>query len=324
MVALMAEVSNRLDVRLRPVLRLAAQQAGVVSRRQLYALGLSRGEVRAHVRARRWRRAGAHAVAVHCGPLPLEARWWAAVLEGGPRAYLDGVSALLAAGLQQYHQTTIRVSVPKGARIQRRRRGHVDLRETRRWRADDVVEATGVPRSRPAVAAVRGALWAATDRQATLILTMTVQQGLCRVDDMAAEMLRIRRDKRRALVHEVLIDLAGGVRSLGELDMVRGCRERGIPAPDLQVVRRSSAGSYYLDARWRRLGVVVEVDGIQHAWIQNVVDDAIRHNAIATSSDLVLRLPVLGLRVCPEVFFDQIRDALTARGWAPVDGTRIA
>jgi very-short-patch-repair endonuclease len=303
-----------LDERLAPVMAQAASQAGVVSRGQLYALGLSRGEVRAHLRARRWRRVGRHALAVHCGPLPPESRWWAAVLEGGPRAHLDGVSALVAAGLRNFTPATVRVSVPKGARIQRRRRDQIDLRETRRWRAEDVVDG-GVPRSRPAVAAVRAALWATSDRQAALLLTMTIQQGLCRVEEVAHEMLRIRRDRRRLLIHGLLIDLAGGVRSLGELDMVRGCRERGLPGPDLQVVRRTRSGSYYLDARWRQWGVVVEVDGIQHAWVENIVDDAIRHNAVATSSDLVLRLPVLGLRVCPDVFFEQIRDALCLRGW---------
>lgn len=320
----MSPVRKTLDQRLAPVMAQAAGQAGIVSRRQLYALGLTRGEVRAHLRARRWRGVGRHAVAVHCGPLPPEARWWAAVLEGGPRAHLDGASALVASGLRNFTPTTVRVSVPKGARIQRRRRDQVDLRETRRWCAEDVLGDGGVPRSRPAVAAVRAAMWAASDRQAALLLTMTVQQGLCRAKDIAQEMLRIRRDRRRPFIHAVLIDLAGGVRSLGELDMVRGCRERGLPAPDLQVVRRTRSGSYYLDARWRQWGVVVEVDGIQHAWVENLVDDAIRHNAVATSSDLVLRLPVLGLRVCPDVFFEQIRDALRLRGWHPAGLQRTA
>jgi very-short-patch-repair endonuclease len=303
-----------LAARLAPVEDVATGQAGVVSRRQLYERGITRAEVRAHVRARRWRPVGRHAVATHGGPLPPQARWWAAVLEGGPRAFLDGASALVASGLRGFTPESIRVSVPKGARIQRRRHADVDLRETRRWRADDVIT-TGIPRSRPAVAAVRAALWASSDRQAELVLAMAVQQGLCRVEDLATEMLAVRRDRRRALVHRILIDLDGGVRSLGELDLVRGCRDRGLPPPELQSVRRTRTGNYYLDARWPRWGVVVEVDGIQHGWVQNVVADAIRHNAIATSEDLVLRLPVLGLRLCPDDFFAQIADALAARGW---------
>ena len=309
----MVEQRRTLEQRVAPVLAIAERQSGVVSRSQVYGLGMTRAEVRAHIRARRWRSVGRHAVAVHCGPLPPRARWWAALLEGGPRAYLDGASALVASGLKGFTTDRIRVSVPKGARIRRRRSGEVDLRETRRWCPDDIID-VGIPRSRPAVAAVRAALWASSDRQATLVLTMVVQQGLCRVEDLAEAMIRVRRDRRRSLVHGILIELAGGVRSLGELDLVRGCRERGLPEPELQVLRRTRAGSYYLDARWRTWGVVVEVDGIQHGWVQNVVDDAIRHNAIATGSDLVLRMPVLGLRVCPDAFFDQVAEALRARG----------
>ena len=310
----MADRRRTLEKRLAPVLAIAEQQSGVVSRRQLYERGMSRAEVRAHIRARRWRGVGRHAVAVHCGPLPPESRWWAAVLEGGPRAHLDGASALVASGLKNFTVDKIRVSVPKGARIRRRRTGEVDLRETRRWRAEDII-GTGIPRTRPAVAAVRAAMWATSDREATLVLTMAVQQGLCRVEHLAEAMMPVRRDKRRGLIHTLLIDLAGGVRSLGELDLVRGCRERGLPAPELQVVRRMRSGSYYLDARWEAWGVVVEVDGIQHGWVQNVVAEAIRHNAIATSSDVVLRIPVVGLRVCPDAFFEQIAEALRARGW---------
>lgn len=250
------------------------------------------------------------------GPLTLEAEQWAAVLEGGPRAFLDGPAALVAAGLEHYSVERLRVSVPKGARIQRRRNDRADLRETRRWRADDVVSGCGVPRARPAVAAVRAALWARSDRQATLLLMMPVQQGLCRVEELVAEFLRVRRHRRRALIHAVLNDMAGGVRSLGELDVVRGCRDRGLPTPDQQQVRRTKNGTCYLDLRWRRYAVVLEIDGIQHSWVQSVVGDALRHNSIAVSGDVVLRLPVLGLRLCPDEFFAQVEEALRGQGWS--------
>ena len=78
--------------------------------------------------------------------------------------------------------------------------------------------------------------------------------------------------------------------------MLRGCRERGIPEPAGQSVRRTSAGSYHLDFRWSRWRVALEVDGIQHAWAEQLVGDALRHNSIALTGDVVLRLPVLGLR----------------------------
>lgn len=292
---------------------MATKQAGVVSRTQIYELGITRGEVRANIRADRWRAFGRHCVCVHTAPLTDQARWWAAVLEGGPRAYLDGAAALIAAGLERYTVEVIRVSVPRGARI-RHRGSSVDVRQTRRWNASDVI-VSGVPRSRPAVAAIRAALWAVSDRQATLLLTMAVQQGLTTPAQLTKEVLTVRRDKRRGLVHAVILELAGGIRSLNELDVVRGCRERGLPEPDKQVLRRTPTGTYYLDFRWSHWALVVEVDGIQHAWIENVVADALRHNSVALGDDTVLRLPVLGLRLCPDDFFAQIGRALLNAGW---------
>ncbi|RLV50877.1 DUF559 domain-containing protein [Nocardioides mangrovicus] len=299
----------------RRALRLAEQQVGVVSRRQLYGLGVTRGEVRAHVRAQRWRRVGTQSVAVHLGPLPVEARRWAAVFEAGPRAMLDGLSALEAAGLQHVTSPLVRVSVPRGAKVRpgHGRRWGFDIRQTRRWSADDL-EATGIPRTQPAVAAVRAALWARSAKEAALVLTTTVQQRLAVADDLGREALRIRRDRRRGLVLAVVMDLVGGVESLGELNVVRECRRRGIPPPSRQVVRRTRRGTYYLDLVWEEWKVVVEVDGIQHLWAGRVVDDALRQNAVTLTDATVLRLPLLGLRLEPDEFFAQIVDALRAAG----------
>ena len=271
--------------------------------------------VRANVRARRWRRVGSQSVSLTTGPLTPAAREWSAVFEAGPRAFLDGASALVASGLRGFTVTTIRVSVPRGARV-RRARG-LDIRQTRRWRPDDVV-GVGVPRSRPAVAAVRAALWARSNKQAALLLTMAVQQGLVDAESLGVELLRIRRDRRRGLAYAVVLDLLDGVRSLGEADFKRMCRRRGLPEPTRQVVRRGPNGTYFLDVVWEDWGVVVEIDGIQHAWAQNLVTDALRHNDVTLTNARVLRLPLLGLRVAADGFFDQIRDALVQAGW-PAD-----
>jgi very-short-patch-repair endonuclease len=174
----------------------------------------------------------------------------------------------------------------------------------------------GIPRTRPAVAAVRGALWAVSDRQAGLLLTMTVQQRLATAEDIGIELLRVRRDKRRRLLHAVVLDLLGGARSMGELDVARLLRRRGLPAPDRQVLRRDGRRRYYLDLYWDRWQLVVEIDGIQHTWAESVVSEALRQNALSLSGDTVLRLPLLGLRLAPEEFLDQIEAALTARGWS--------
>lgn len=281
---------------------------------QLYAAGVTRAEVRAHVRADRWRRVGSQSVCIHRGPLTQQASHWAAVFEAGPRAHLDGGSALIAAGLRGFTMPAIRVSVPRGARV-RRVKG-LDIRQTRRWDAADVEDiGAGPPRSPVPVAAVRHALWARSDREAALALTMVVQQELTTAEELGRAMLRVRRDRRRKFIHGVLLDLIGGVRSLGELDVARECRRRGLPEPDRQVLRKGRNGTYYLDVYWDDWHVVVEIDGIQHILAPQVVADALRQNDISLQDNLVLRLPLLGLRVTPDAFFAQIEQALTSKGW---------
>jgi very-short-patch-repair endonuclease len=295
----------------------AGQQGGVVSLTDLRALGVTRSQTRAQVAARRWRRVHSQVVAVHTGPLSELGTWWAAVLEGGPQAYLDGASALIAEGLTGFEWAPIRVSVPGFSRS--RSSPGLDVRRTRRH-DPRAVSASGVPRARPDVAAVRGALWARSDKQAALLLTMTVQQRLTTAERVGRALLTVRRDARRGFLHSVVLDLLDGVRSISEAEFASECRRRGLPRPSRQVVRKGKDGRYYLDVCWEELGVVVEIDGIQHTWATNVVADALRQNSLTLESDLVLRLPLLGLRVAAEDFFAQIVEALRSRG-CPLSGT---
>lgn len=291
---------------------LAELQDGVLSRRQVYALGVPRWLVRREVLARRWVRVGDQAILLHTGPLSPAGHRWAALFVGGPRAMLDGASSLVASGLERFDEVRVRVSVPRGARI--RHRAEYDVRQTRRWAADDLLRGPGIPRTRPAVAALRAALWARTDREATYVVTAAVQQGLVRADDLGAELLRIRRDRRRAMLHELVNELLDGARSLGEVDVARALRERGLPAPERQVLRRDSRGRYYLDLYWPQFRLVVEIDGIHHTWAENVVGDALRQNALTMQGDRVLRLPLLGFRLEQAAFLDQIEEAMVAGG----------
>lgn len=182
-------------------------------------------------------------------PLALDERadLWIAVLSGGPRAQLDGASSLIAAGLKGYQVRQHRVSVPRGARVFRE--AGVDVRQTRRWDKTDCVP-VGIPRTRQPVAAVRGALWAGSDKQAALLLSMAVQQRIVSAELVAQELLRIRKAPRLAFLRALVLDLVGGAQSLGELDFVAECRRRGLPEPGRQVVRETRTGRFYLDVYW--------------------------------------------------------------------------
>ncbi|NPD03574.1 hypothetical protein HN031_02595 [Nocardioides sp. zg-1308] len=291
----------------------ADDQGGVLGLAQLHELGLTRSQVRAQVGARRWQRVHTQVVATHTGPLTEEGTWWAAVLEGGPQAYLDGASALTAGGMTGFDCDTVRVSVPPTARS--RKAPGLLVRRTRRHDPRTVVS-SGVPRARPEVAAVHAALWAASDKQAALLLTMPVQQRLTTADRIGRALLDVRRHARRRFLQAVVLDLLDGVRSISEAEFAAECRRRGLPRPARQVLRRGRDGRYYLDVCWEEWGVVVEIDGIHHLWAPQVVADALRQNEVTLTSDVVLRLPLLGLRVAPDEFFAQVERALRQRGWS--------
>lgn len=302
--------------RLAKAVKLAMSQGGVISRPQLLALGVTRSQIRAQIASQRWRAWRSQCIAVHTGALTPLGEQWAAVLEAGPQAVLDGASALIASGLRSFEQESYRISVPHNAR--RRCGKGLNVHQTRRYRLADHMSG-GVPRTRPEVAAVHGALWARSDKQAVLILTMAVQQGLTTAERMGAVALRVKRDRRRQLIQATVGDLLDGVRAVSEHEFARQCRERGLPEPSRQVWRRTRNGRYYLDSYWEEWGVVVEIDGIQHGWVQNAVSDALRHNEVALTDALVLRLPLLGLRVSADEFFDQIIEALRSRGYPHLD-----
>jgi very-short-patch-repair endonuclease len=81
---------------------------------------------------------------------------------------------------------------------------------------------------------------------------------------------------------------------LGELDFAALLRERGLPEPSRQVVRELPNGSVYLDVRWDRLGLVVEIDGGHHAMALMPLDDALRQNDVVLTGETVLRIPCWG------------------------------
>lgn len=294
---------------------LADAHGGVATRGMLRTEGLPPGLVRAQERAGRWSRLGRHTLGVSARDPGEEGLRWRAVWESGPRAVLDGVSALHAAGLTGWAEPVIHVTVPSGNRVHR-------IAGVRLHRLDDQgpVLRVGVPRTRPEVAVVRAARWAATDRQAATLLAMTMQQRLAHPDRVIAVWETVLRCSRRRLLEQVVTDVCRGAQSLDELDFAALCRRRGLPEPSRQVVRTGRRGRIYLDVAWEGLGVHVEIDGAQHAQGLNAVDDALRHNDLAVEGTVNLRIPVLGLRLHADAFLDQVARALgraTANVQAP-------
>lgn len=200
---------------------LAALTDGVVSRDLLQSVGISPADVRTEIAAGRWRRHGRQTVAVHTGPLGVEAERWRVVWETGSTiSALDGVTALQVAGLRHFSDDDIHLSVVHTCAI--RRTPGARLHKVIRRLPDELVDSS-LPRTRAPVAALRAAYWAASDRQAALVLLMAVQQRLTTPEQLLEWSGRLRGRRRRGFIRRVLLDIACGVESLGELDFARLC-----------------------------------------------------------------------------------------------------
>jgi hypothetical protein len=280
---------------------LAADHGGVVHRKDLRAVGVTRADVRSEVAAGRWTTRGVHTLKIGTGPLSAEAERWRAVWESGAGAVLDGASSLHAAGLTGYSTKLVEVTVP---RANRRRR--VDGVRSRRRRVVGPLVGAGVPRVRPEWAALRAAEWAKSDREAALVLCLVVQQRLTHPQRLLAAWQQVKVSRRRRLLAAIVADICDGAHSLGELDFAGMCRKAGLPPPTRQVVRHGPHGRVYLDVAWEDVGLVLEIDGGQHALALNPVDDALRQNEVTLGNEMVLRIPVLGLRLQPASFMDQV------------------
>jgi hypothetical protein len=303
---------------------LARRQAGLVSLRQLYALGITRYEVEAEVRAGRWRLLGSQTVVV----LPsshVNVDHWRALFEIGSLAVLDGPSALIVGGLRTVESRYVHVVVPKSARPLRS--PGVVVHESRRFREEDVLRkpastapaasATAfLPRTKPAVAAVHTALWLPSEKEAALFVLASSQQRIIRAADFAAAAACVRKDPRRRFLLDLVREVKGGIQSIGERDFARMCAERGFPPPTRQVLRRSPSGRVYLDVYWDDFKVSVEIDGLHHLDARSVIDDSLKQNAVMLEGITTLRIPVLALRQDPEPFLDQVEAALVKGGWS--------
>lgn len=278
---------------------LAADHDGAVSRQMLRAAGIGRDAIRSEVRAGRWEVWGNHTVrvlSVDAGP---RLHMWRAVWESGRGAVLDGAAALVASGMTGFYPGILDVSLPRNAR-----RRPISGVKTHVCRSVPPSVGAGLPRVRPALAAIHAAQWAVSDRQAALLLCLPLQQRLARGEDVLTAWGAVSRSPRRAFLDHAVRDVCQGAHALGELDFAAWCRRYRIPRPARQHVVTTPRGRVYLDARWR--GLAVEIDGGHHFTGLGPVDDALRANDVVIGGDRVLRLPLLGLRLVPHEFMGQV------------------
>jgi hypothetical protein len=194
--------------------QLVRRQSGVLTRRQCAAAGVDRWHIRNQLAARRWQVAGG-VVVLHNGPLTRTQQLWVAVLNHRAPSALAGVTACEWLGLKGCASPTIHVMSPFGARPLK-----LPGVVTHVTRDFSRVLANELPCARPARAVVQAASWEPDRRRACAIAVAAVQQGLVKVDRLAAELANFH-GRHAGLLRGVTADIRGGADSMAEIDFVQ-------------------------------------------------------------------------------------------------------
>jgi len=283
--------------------RAALSQAGLVTRAQLAANGVSRATTGYRVTHERWQVVAPSVICTTTGELTPTQRLWLGVLHGGEGALVAGVHALELAGLKNWERDDVTVLVPYAKSVPTSLDGFRFVR-TRRALADMRSRAGGVPRCRPEPAAL---LFAAEDRSARTaqgLVAAVVQQRLTTPERLAAWLDDLRPLRRSRLLHDVLGEISGGAQSVAEIDVKRLCRSFGLALPRRQVRRRDGDGRIrFTDCEWRLADgrtLVLEVDGIFYMDVESWEDDLSRQRALSAADRVIVRCTSREIRDEPE------------------------
>lgn len=284
-------------------------------------LWLSREEIRWRITSGRWQRPCRGVLVAQSGPLsPIQvlrvALLWAgrgAALAGLTAARLDGFR-----GLANTEAEPVHLLFPPGRNMRTPPPGmRVTVHYSRMLGPEDIHPVRSPRRTRIARSLVDAAAWMPTDRGAMAVLAAGVQQRLVRPQQLIDQVARNIRLKRRRLIGQTLLDIAGGAHALSELDftmlVIRGYR---LPEPDRQFSRIDSAGRRgYLDAAWDQWRIVAEIDGAAHREPLEHWNDMDRDNQLRLAGYQVFRFPAFMVRADPGCVAETIRKALRQAGW---------
>ena len=235
--------------------RLREVQAGVVSRRQLLALGARKHDLDRLVRRRELTRVHPGVYVDHTGPLSWLQRAWAAVLYAGPDSALCLESALPSATADD----------PIHVAIEAERRVH-DLPGVRVHRVSDLTAQVqwnlSPPRVRLEETVLELAHRAPTRIAVIGLLTEAVNSRRTTAGRIRAALLNRPRTRWRRWILRLLADLELGTCSVLEHGyLTRVERPHGLPRPTRQRTRRSDRGNEYRDVEHDEFALVVELDG---------------------------------------------------------------
>lgn len=294
----------------RPIAELAARQQTMVSRRQLLALGIRPRTIdEAIARGRLFRvHRGVYSL-VPAGARPPLAAEWAALLAGGPQAFLSHRTAGRLHDLAVAHTRRAPVELTIVGHHRDRRRG-IAVHRARALDPADVVRVHRLP-----VTSVARTTLDLAPTLADPALEQLVDRALKRTSRTKLRDATARRAGRPGAARvAALLDPtrpSAEARSRTERRLREMLISAGLPSPEGNM----PVGPYTVDLGWRRQRVIVEYDSDLHAGDVARRRDDTRHNDLTSWGWQVLHVPWLVLRDHPERVVAWVAVALARAEW---------
>jgi len=305
------DVQTRTGPKWMAIVRLADEQYGVVSRRQLTAIGVGRGAIEKHLLRRSLVPLHRGVYAVGHRQLRIEGRWLAAVFAAGEGAVLSHRDAAALHGMRKAPESR-KVSVTTSGDVRGTAALWVYGRRT--LLEEDIAVVRGIPITSPARTLIdlAGML---TAGQLAATLGEADRRGLLEVEAVERALRRARgrhgRGHRRLSAALDLHTKRGAVLARSELEerFLDLVLRAGLPLPRLN----APLVGYEVDALWPDERVVVELDGwAHHAGREAAGRDRDKTNRLQVAGYLVLRFLHGDVANRPTRVTAAIRDALTA------------
>jgi putative AbiEi antitoxin of type IV toxin-antitoxin system len=297
----------RMDAKVPPSLRrVIAEQAGVVSRRQLLRAGVSRTTIDSKHKRGLWQQIHPGVYGTFTGTAAREAHLWAAALYAGPGALLSHETAAEVLGLTDRRCPVIQVTIPASRRV-RPPEGmaiHRSNFDYPAWRPQ-----RGIPPHTFYAETILD-LVAAADNLDDVVawVSQGIARNLVSEAQLKSAVAARRRFRWRAQIDEVIELVAGGSHFPLEFRYDRDvARAHGLPAATKQARFAKADGARgFRDRCYQKYGLIVELDGGQ---------DRLRDNEAAATTGATLRYQWADVDRAPCETAGQVYRALRLRGY---------
>lgn len=301
------------DTRHRGLAGLLAEQAAVVSVRQLHTLGVTESWVRARLRSGAWQRGYPGTYVAHNGAMTFTTRIWSALLYAGEGAMASYHTAAWLHRLEEDSSRIVHVTIPSRRRVA----DQPDLVVHLNGRASAQEQLGSVPPRTNVEETVLDIASSQTRADAVVgVLTNACQRNLTTQSRLIAAAALRKKLRWRALLGEVLSAKADGVESVLEWRYLQDV-ERAHVLPTAQRQMRTTRDGHheYRDVGYEEFGLLIELDGSAHHSGNQVVRDMARDNAAAARDQLTLRYGWRDVTLTPCEVAAQVAAVLRHRGW---------